>query len=359
MSRRRAFAIDAPPAPPIPSPAAEAPPRRRGPMAAAVAETAGALAGRMVAEAAARAENDRLAAEHVAARDAGLVLRAVDPDAIEAGWLHRDRAPARDPEIDALKASIAAVGLSNPIRLAELGPSRFGLVQGWRRLTAWRELRAETADPAYAAIPAAVAPAEAGPEGVARAYRRMVDENLARRDVSFAEMAALARAYAEERAGDGDPDVSAAVDALFASAGAQKRSYIRAFAELLDRAEHALEHPAALPRALGLAVRKRLTETPHAALALWDALRAAPGRGAEEELAILRAWVEDRAAPAPRAARAAPVMAAVRARLDDRAEAVARGDRVALRLAAPPAGLDPDRLRAALAAFLAEMEAGD
>ena len=85
----------------------------------------------------------------------------------------------------------------------------------------------------------------------------MVDENLVRRDISFAEMATLAMRYAEDP-GTGAEDVAGAVDVLFASAGRQKRSYIRHFATLLDALGDVLTHPEAISRNMGLEVVRRL-----------------------------------------------------------------------------------------------------
>ncbi|SEA64794.1 ParB/RepB/Spo0J family partition protein [Rubrimonas cliftonensis] len=399
MSRRRAFDVEAPAAEPD---AATPPPARRGPMAAAVRETAASLSDRAAREAAIRAENDALAAAHVAAKRAGLLLEAVDPDAIDEGWLIRDRAPVRDEDIEALKASIREIGLSNPIRLARIGdgqgaapgPRRFALVQGWRRLAAWRELRAE--GPGFERIPAAIGPADReDAAALASAYRRMVDENLMRRDVSFAEMARLARAYADAHLG-GDAD--AAVAELFRSAAPQKRSYIRNFVEVMDAVGDALAHPAALPRAVGVALRNRMREAPETAEAVRIALAAQPDRSETLEVALLRA-VADPALPLPTAERPDPLSALLRGALlagaqteagrDDAlsaldaaaagggalrsaprsaagptvraraermgVEAAARGDRVTIRFAGARSWSEPE-LRVALAAFLRELD---
>jgi hypothetical protein len=53
--------------------------------------------------------------------------------------LTRDRKAVRDSEIDELKASISDIGLSNPIQVLEAGDG-YELVQGYRRMTAFREL---------------------------------------------------------------------------------------------------------------------------------------------------------------------------------------------------------------------------
>lgn len=261
-------------------PAADA---RRGPMATAISENAAALSERQKAEARIREENDRLAHEYVALKKQGLIVALVPLDEISATKLTRDRAATRDDEIDELKASIRAVGLSNPIRVEQVDGG-YELVQGWRRLTAYRELYAETGDEAYARIPAGLLARGAALEEL---YQRMVDENLVRRDISFAEMARLALAYVN------DPNTEArdpkdAVNQLYASAGRQKRNYITHFVTLVEALGDALQYPEAIPRRLGLDLVKRLDEDRDLAARLRVALEAHPQRDAEAELAILR-----------------------------------------------------------------------
>ncbi|WP_018633900.1 ParB/RepB/Spo0J family partition protein [Neomegalonema perideroedes] len=319
MSRRRVFDIDFPEAPPEPAPepaasvpAGTKPPKpsakapsppaaklgagardgRRGPMATAIQENSEALRQRQSTEAQIRAENDRLAHEFVGLRRLGLVIELIPLERVKTAKLTRDRAPKRDSEIDELKDSIRALGLSNPIRVEAAGED-YELVQGLRRLTAFRELLEETGDAeAYGRIPAALTPQGETLEGL---YRRMVDENLVRRDISFAEMAALARAYHEDPQ-TGARSLDEAIAALFGSAGRQKRVYIRNFAHLLERVGEGLRHPEAMPRALGLATLKRLEAEEGGAKALLRTLRAAPDRGEEEEMGLLRLFAEGGAA---------------------------------------------------------------
>jgi ParB family chromosome partitioning protein len=275
-------------------PAAPAAAHRRSPMAAAVRETADSLRARGETEARIRAENDALAHEHVRLKRAGLVLDMVPTDRVEADKLIRDRAPGPDADLAELKASILAIGLSNPIRVEARADGRYELIQGWRRLRAFIELEGEHRDGRFTHIPAGIV----GPgDAIRTSYRRMVDENMVRKDVSFAEMARLAQAYAADAA-TGCPDVDAAVTALFGSAGYQKRSYIRAFAELLDRIGDALAHPQALGRNLGLDIRRALETDPAAERRLRAALAGAPGRDAAEEAALLRAALGTGARPA-------------------------------------------------------------
>ena len=299
MRKRRIFDLDMPEepaaAPPAPSPAETFPAgkvaeekgrQRRGPMATAVKENAEALRARAEAEAAIRAENDALAAELVRLRRLGLVVELIPVDAIGTGKLARDRMPGADAELAELKTSIREIGLSNPVRVEPAGEGRYELVQGLRRLTAYRELRAETGEERYATIPAGLM-TDAG--GIDELYRRMVDENLVRKDVSFAEMAMLARDYAADpETGCDDPDKAVAI--LFKSAGYQKRSYIRAFVEIVARLGAALRFPREIPRNLGLDLRKRLDAEPGGYAALAEALAGLGERTAEEELALLRRW---------------------------------------------------------------------
>lgn len=259
---------------------------RRGPMATAIGENAESLRERQAAEAAIRAENDALAHEFVRLKRLGLVTDMVPIDAVHATKLIRDRAKGNDADLAELKDSIRAVGLSNPIRVEQVGEGRYELVQGWRRLSAFRELYAETGDEAYARIPAGLMAKGETLDGL---YRRMVDENMVRKDISFAEMAQLARAYAADEATD-CRDLDDAVNRLFATANPQKRSYIRRFALLMASVGGALNHPEAIPRALGLAVANRLEAEAGAATRLAQAL--AGTEGAEAELEALRHFAE-------------------------------------------------------------------
>lgn len=344
---------DPPADPAAADPAAPGAAPRPGPMAAAVRDTARSLQSRARIEADIRAENDALAHELVRLRGLGLVAEPVSLDRIDAARLIRDRAVTPDPDVADLIASIRDIGLSNPIRLERAG-DRFELIQGWRRLAAYRALLAETGDPAWAAIPAAVSDPGAD---LTAAYRRMVDENLVREDVSFAEMADLARACAA------DPhapfaDLDAAVAGLFRSASAQKRSYIRAFAQLLEMIGGHLAHPRAIPRNLGLDLRRRLAADPDAREALLIALAAHPDRTEAQELALLREFA-DAEAPAPgpgRPRRGAPPQRFAVTLPRGTARCTVTGLRATLTGPEDLAGLDRARLERAVAAFYAALD---
>ena len=261
-------------------------PHRRGPMATAVQENKQALQARAAAEAAIRAENDALAGELVRLKALGLIVDLIPVDAIDTSKLIRDRMASDDLELTELKASIRDIGLSNPIRVEPAGEGRYELIQGLRRLSAFRELLAETGDARYATIPAGLM---TDADGIEQLYRRMVDENLVRKDISFTEMAALARDYARDpRTGCHDPEK--AVSILFQSAGYQKRSYIRAFLTVVDKLGEVLHFPQEIPRNLGLELRRRLDLEPGIAAAIRDELAGWDNRSVLDELGVLRRW---------------------------------------------------------------------
>ncbi len=262
---------------------------RRGPMASAIHENANSLRDRKAAEETIREENDRLATEFVRLKREGLITDRVPLEAVVADKLMRDRAPGADEDLQELMLSIREIGLSNPLRVEAREDGKYELIQGMRRLMAFRALHAETGDPAFATIPVGIVPAE---NELHTSYRRMVDENLIRKDISFAEMATLARRYAEDPANQ-CPEVSEAVSVLFKSASDQKRSYIRAFAELLTRLEKLLEHPQKIPRNVGVELKRALDRDAGLVQRVSQALKAEPGRDAKREVAILRGFVEE------------------------------------------------------------------
>ena len=324
-------------------------------MAAAISENAEALRERQAAEAAIRAENDRLAEEFVRLKGQGLIVDLVPVDQITSEKLTRDRSAARDPEIDELKASIAAIGLSNPIRI-EVDGEGYHLVQGFRRLSAYQELFAETGDEKYARIPAGLI---ASGEGIEALYRRMVDENLIRRDISFAEMAALARAYAadpETEVADSD----AAVALLYASAGRQKRSYIRHFVTLLDHIGDALRFPEAIPRALGLSLERALSaDSEYSARVKAELIRLA-AETAEEEIIYLRSMLEA-ATPEKKGGAGRKSKSKTTLQLDVPAGTVrcaAHDGRLEMRCDVDFSAAEKDRLERALRAFFDALKEG-
>ena len=295
--------------------------------------------------------------EHVRLKKLGLIVDLIPLDAIDTTKLRRDRSVSTDLELEELKASLVEIGLSNPIRVEQVG-NRYELIQGWRRLQAYRALLEETGDDAWATIPAGMV---AAGDDLETSYRRMVDENLIRKDISFAEMAVLARDFAADP-GTECSHLDEAVTVLYGSAAKQKRSYIRAFAELLDLLEHDLQYPEAIPRNLGLDVRRQLAEGSPGLAELQAALRQRPDRTVEMELSILRGFVSvagQGAAPAaPRPETPAVRKAKTSFRIDSdlgEIKCSAADGRLELRGAADFSSYDRRRLEAAVQAFLDEL----
>lgn len=357
MSRkRRIFDVDLPDEPVEPPAEIETKSARRGPMASAIGEVGDARRYREKMEADIRAENDALAHELVRLKKLGLVTDLVPLDAVRTTKLTRDRRLSDDLDLGDLKASLRDIGLSNPIRVEADGQGGYELVQGLRRLSAYRELHAETGDARWSQIPAGII---AVGESDAGLYRRMVDENLVRKDVSFAEMAQLARAYAADGV-DGCGGVDEAVNALYASVAPQKRSYIRRFALVMTRMEKVLAHPSAMPRALGLALADRLEADAAFVGTVRDALLAEPDRDAAREGAILRQVVDGQATPVPAKTRGAPKRARGRVALTvpvgPGVRATATQGKMELRADLDFGAVDRGKLEKAIAAFWQEID---
>lgn len=336
--------------------------QRRGPMATAISENAGSLRDRRNIEEQIRAENDALAAEHVRIKRLGLIVDLVPLDQIETWKLTRDRAKGDDYELSELVTSIREVGLSNPIRLEIREDGRYELIQGYRRLSAYKALLEETGDEVWAAIPAGILPRG---EGIEMLYRRMVDENLVRKDISFGEMATLALNYARDPS-TSETDPEKAVAQLFQSAGYQKRSYIRGFIKLVERLGDDLRFIQHVPRSLGLKLAAAIEERPESVTEIRAELRAFDNRSVVNELDILRRATgvsdDDADVPAVPRAKAAPAVAGkakttfqISSRIGS-AKCTAANGRLEIRLDRDFSAVDRRRLEAALKLMLDQLE---
>jgi ParB family chromosome partitioning protein len=241
MARRRLVAPDADD---VARRRAEAAGDARARPAPPVAQVAGETA-----DAHGRAFGDALAKASAYSRaDAeGRLLRDLALDSIDTTHLIRDRV-ASDPETMAeLKRSIREHGLRTAIEVTLLAedPERYGLISGWRRLVALRELRDETGDGAFDRVKAVVVT----PASREAAYVAMVEENEVRADLSLYERGRIAVVTAAQGL---FADAGAAVDTLFASASPAKRSKIRSFAAIHAELDAVLAFPTALGERLGL-----------------------------------------------------------------------------------------------------------
>ncbi|RWR05685.1 ParB/RepB/Spo0J family partition protein [Paenirhodobacter populi] len=356
MKKRRIFDIDLPEEEEtFPAGKPEESPARRSPMAAAITENAESLRERRAVEDQIRAENDALAAEHVRMKRLGLIVDMVPLDAVECWKLVRDRVKGDDYELTELVASIRDLGLSNPIRVEAREDGKYELIQGYRRLSAYRQLLEETGDAEkWGRIPAGILPRGEDLDGL---YRRMVDENLVRKDISFAEMAMLALNYVRDpQTAENDPDKAVAL--LFQSAGYQKRSYIRQFVRLMDRIGEDLRFAQHIPRALGLKLVTVLEERPERAAQIRAVLKDWDNRSVSDEIAVLQKAVgegdPERPIPvatvAPRPGKAKTTFQ-VTSRVGT-AKCTAANGRLEIRLDRDFSALDRHKLEAALARLL-------
>ena len=256
------------------SPAPAAGPAGLGP--APIASVAG--------EAASAAALAELSGALQAARDEGRLIEALPIGAIAAGHLVRDRIQLDEEEMGALMASLKARGQQTPIEVVKLAAGRYGLISGWRRLSALTRLHAETGEARFATVKALVI----APESAEAAYVAMVEENEIRAGLSHYERARIAHRAVAEGVFETD---RAALQGLYGAAPRSKRSKIGAFMGLVAALDDVLRYPWTISEKLGLALVKRLEEG--GAEELRARLERADARSSAEELAVLQGMLEE------------------------------------------------------------------
>lgn len=180
-------------------------------------------------------------------------------------------------------------------------------------------------------------------------YRKMVDENLVRKDISFGEMAQLALSFAAEVG----IDVDDAVGQLYASALKQKRRYIRQFAAVLEATSGGVHHAEAIPRALGLELYKLVSSDPERAGELIDSLAQDPKRDAASETQILKAFVSGANKITRKPAEKPTAKTSLRIpRPEGEARILASDGRIELRLRRDFSGISRTKLQAGIEALL-------
>lgn len=329
--------------------------RDLGPMGVAVRETAASLQESSETLVEQRRQNALDAKELRAARDEGRLLVALKLDQISTEALPRDRLDldtvAAGDEMDELKASLMARGQREAIEVYLAEDGSYQLKAGWRRLTALRQLYEETSDPRFATILARVT--VAGPDR-AELYVDMVEENVIRQDLSFAEMAQIAVQLAQDpQAAVGSTDE--AVSRLYRSLHKVKRAYIRSFVTLLALLEDALPFPKAVSRDLGVEVARRLQGASEDER---EGLRAELARvsSAEEQNAALRGFLQ---APEPKPARHVAAQTPGRQKLEfhlAEAKVTARNGELRIKSSVDFTALDRRVLERAVQAFHAALK---
>lgn len=224
---------------------------------------------------------EQVQSELQTAQREGRMVLSLPLEAVRADYLIRDRLACHPEEMEALKDSIRIRGQQTPIEVTDLGGGRYGLISGWRRLRALRELHEDTGGLARFGVVQALLRL---PADRPAAYVAMVEENEVRADLSFYERARIVVQAVDAGVFDSDKQ---ALQSLFASASFSKRSKVKSFMPLVQALDGALRHPAQIPERLGLSLSKALAEDAGFATRLRDMLRPATPMSAEEERAIL------------------------------------------------------------------------
>lgn len=236
-------------------------------------------------EASAAAALAEVAGTLAAARAEGRLVQRLPLTAVEADHLVRDRLATDEEELALLMGSLAEHGQRSPIDVTELAPGRFGLISGWRRLTALARLHAQTGEDRFATVLALVR----RPETAAAAYVAMVEENEVRLGLSYYERARIAAKAVDLGVFESE---RVALQQLFAAASRPRRSKIGSFLSIYRALDPVLRFPAAIPERLGLALARLVETDPDRLAVLRAALAARPAPYPVDELALLQSVVD-------------------------------------------------------------------
>jgi ParB family chromosome partitioning protein len=228
---------------------------------------------------------------------------AVPLDAIDATALMRDRMALDDEALTELCRSILVTGLRSPVELLVLADdpdpgagqgAGYGLIAGYRRLTALRRLRDDGHD-GFDTIPAIIRTVRDAPE----AYRLMVEENAMRTDISPWERARLVAAAVRRGL---FPTIEAAVAHLHACVSRYKQLRIRSIADIVHELEGVLAAPETLSerQLLRLAAAVQAGFLEPIVMALETTRRTAPERQWAAIAPYLAEQEAEAAAPSPR-----------------------------------------------------------
>ncbi|MEH6656032.1 MAG: ParB N-terminal domain-containing protein [Loktanella salsilacus] len=247
-----------------------------------------------------------------AAREEGRLIQRLPLHLIDGEHLVRDRIAADPEEMGVLKDSIRQRGQQTAIEVVALEDGRFGLISGWRRLGALRDLLSETKDPAFETVLALVR----NPADAAESYVAMVEENEIRVGLSYYERARIVARSVDRDVFRSD---RVALAQLFAAVSRSKRSKIGQFVTLVRQLDQGLKHPTDITERSGLALVQALESDEGLAQKLISALNAVPKRNAEEEGAIIARTLSRSEIPA------APLITGERPRMHSEPENLCKG----------------------------------
>ncbi|MGB7240789.1 MAG: ParB N-terminal domain-containing protein [Sulfitobacter sp.] len=245
---------------------------------------------RVAGDAATSAALEEVSAELIRARSEGRLIQTLPLDAIATDHLVRDRIAVDTEDLRSLKASIKARGQQTPIEVVGLPDGRYGLISGWRRITALAQLHAETGAAQFATVNAI----ERQPMEASDAYVAMVEENEIRVGLSYYERARVVARAVELGV---YTSVQSALQSLFSTASKAKRSKIGSFISLVEQLDSVLRFPAQIGERLGLAISYALDADPTLTARLAKEFAANPPQDAEAEQAALSAAVNGPSKP--------------------------------------------------------------
>lgn len=206
------------------------------------------------------------------AKREGRMVLELTPDSIDPAYLMRDRTRVDADEMASLVTSIRDRGQQSPIEVVELDAGRYGLISGWRRLSAISQLGDR---PVLALLRA--------PRDAPEAYLAMIEENEIRVGLSYYERA---RIVARAVAGGVFETEKSALQSLFNAASRAKRSKIKSFLPVVAHLDGVLHFPEDLGERLGLTLSKALEADTAMVPRLRSALATAPADASAEHALI-------------------------------------------------------------------------
>lgn len=205
------------------------------------------------------------------AKREGRMVLELSPDQIDPTYLVRDRTRVDENELGALVTSIAERGQQTPIEVVEL-ESGYGLISGWRRLTALKRLGDR---PVLALL--------RQPRDAPDAYLSMIEENELRVGLSYYERARIVQ---KSVTGGVFASEKEALQSLFRTSSRAKRSKIKSFLPIVNHLDGVLHFPEDIGERLGLSLSRMLEDRASFAARLAAALRDVPANAPEEQSLI-------------------------------------------------------------------------
>lgn len=237
---------------------------------------------RVVADASAQSALAEVSGVLERARHEGRLVLTLPLDVIDHDYLLRDRMTLDPEELSSLKLSLATHGQRTPIEVVETKEGRYGLISGWRRLMALREMT--LGDDRFSTIQALLR----RPHDISDAYIAMIEENEIRQGLSYYERARITARAVDRRIFATQKE---ALGQLFGAASRAKRSKIGSFIRIFRQLDYNLRFPTYISERLGLALAKIIEEQGSVINHLKHRLLGENILNAEDELRILQEFI--------------------------------------------------------------------